>query len=613
MKKRQKNSRRQFIKDFSDTIIKYNLFETVFSSILASQTQKLWATEAANSQAIKNFLHINFAGAPPSWFFDLFLKPLSNSAFMNNSMVKNVYVVGSGNDNGGRYVDGAYRTVQHSGYNVPYLFSLNVPAPDNKTRRASDLLGHLMSFRGIDVGIPVHEAANALHQSGRFGEPTIHSPTADRANLASNKNILRSLILNGSSRSIFKSRLSYSATSYNVKRGEVNELSNLFSSLLPVKTNNSYSNIVVTNSRKVLEKIESALEALNGSSSYDLALRGNAGNSLNLLYDNTITIFDNLPIVWETLFNKYKDLIDRTFKTTYVGINDKPIGKLNAKTNELRSYLKDTNQIFANVAGNNIDLRSLFVTDRSQSDTLAARFAVIEFLMVNNLCPSISVVVPSPIRLSAKFVECKFDNSNTFDFSKNVEINNDYSTGLDQHLVGYMPGILINSMFYLSFTACLLELIAQLDTKKMFDETLIYMAGEFNRSPRDQFYDEKIKSYLPDGSGSDHSTSANVSLISGKINGLKVYGNILRDASGTGGDSDLKYRGTWGRFAPAPSTGNNSPLKIFDFWASIMKLLGYPMDQVKGLDPSRLIFNTPGDFTVKAPFNGLPENVDNKS
>lgn len=167
----------------------------------------------------------------------------------------------------------------------------------------------------------------------------------------------------------------------------------------------------------------------------------------------------------------------------------------------------------------------------------------------------------------------------------------------DQHFVGYMPGIFINSMYYLSLNCCILNLIEALKLKAFFNDTLIYLASEFNRAAR------------VDGSGADHGAPAtHVNLISGRISNFKLIGNIYKDSAGVGLGFSKSYKGTWGHGAPL---SDNASLNIVQVWASVMRVLGLsPTDLPNAVNKANLIFNGSGNFDIAA-FYANPNNRKN--
>lgn len=577
--KKNKLSRREFLANSAKSGLALAVYDTILASLVSTYSQSAMAAPAQ----FKNFIHLNMYGSPPRWMFDLILNPENKAAsFMANKQVANIYTGSS------RYTGGDYKLINYdsTGIYVPYLLGLKVPTTNGGTTKKSmvqawNILDHMIQIRGIDVLNAAHQGASNLHQAAVVGAPTLTSVTADRATTSANdptKNSLRAMVLNPNAGSLFKSDGGNAQFSYSVS-GAGNALANIFSSMRPISRENNFSANFINNSKALADKTSAALDSLDpGAKNYYRGLLDSSGNAVQILNDESIQIFSDLKSDWEEIYTRYEKLVREVLVTEFKGINDKAVGQ-NPKTNaEEALYSYSRSDVYSNQDKNKqIDVRIMLAS--ANLDAMAAQFAVTEFLVTRGICPSISL---SPVAM------------------KGLNINgSNASMSFDQHYTGIMPGICLNSLYFLSFSSCLLELIGALKAKKVFDDTLIYWNSEFNRSPRN------------DGSGSDHaSRGAHVNLISGRINQFKLLGNIYVNGAGEGADYDKTYQGTWGHGAPLD--GRKEPIKITQVWGSVMNLLGYPKSSLPNLiQKDDLIFDTPGSFTVSSPYNKKAKNINN--
>jgi hypothetical protein len=571
-------TRRKFLTDTGKMTLMLSALDTVFNSLVHSKLNSAFAQATGN---FKQFLHINFYASPPRWHYDLFLNPTNDpNLFKNGAMITNRFTGDATKYDGATYSQVQYGT---TGTYIPYLFGQNVTLGNGSSVKGWDVLNNMIAIRGIDIMNAAHTGANQLHQQAVVGAPTISSMTADRATIsAANpvQNVIRATQLNPSVVGFFKSQNGHASFRFDV-RASVNNLSNLFTALRPISTTQGFNATFVNNLGTLEDKISSAVSAMTPQTAgyYKNLLNDNAG-AIRILTDESITTFQSLATEWDALFNKYKNLLDGVLAKTVPGINDKRVGVAQTAANK-EQYSWRQGTYVGNMVSGQIDLRSML--DGAHLDLLASQFAVVEFLMVRKISPSISFI-PAAMQ--------------------NVLVNGNRMVHyFDQHSMGRMVGILVNTFYFMAFNAALLELIRVLKANNIFNDTLIYMAPEFNRSAR---------SFGPTAAGgSDHGALAgNASLISGRIANFKLIGNIYKDSAGTNTPYSYVNQGCWG--VGAPIGGSN--LNIIQVWGSVMALLGMPIPDIPNLvNKNRLIFRTAGSFAASAPFNAAPVNVVNTS
>lgn len=595
----KKLPRRKLLIDSAQFGVSLTAFQTLLNGFLASST-----ANAAMSGPFKRFIHLHQYGAPPRWQYDLFLNPMNGPNSLSSPMVTNFY----NNPSAARALTASYNLVNYNGTGkfVPYLWSQNLPRHSSGSIKAWSLLENMISIRGVDALSAGHVQAAHLHQAPAIGGRTINSLLADAAQgdpADPAVNVIRTLLLNPSVYLIFKSSAGLAATTANVAQAR-DVLTPIFSPLKSIE--NSTLDTRYKNNMGALEtEVMLALDAINPmGSKYANGVNDNAIKAKRILH-STVEAFAQLQDEGQDLVDKYSELIRRTLdhsSNPYAGINDRPIGRtLAASDSEL---LKGTHRhgdgdVLQNLVNGSVDLRSVLMgsnlqgVDEANLKELAGQFAVLEFVIKYNICPSISVGINTFRNILTKFLSAS---------GSGLRANMVH----DQHFTGYMPGIYINSMFYMSFTACLLELIRTMGPA-LFEDTLIYLAGEFGRSAHFS------------GRGSDHASgAANVSLISGRVNQFKIIGNIYKDSAGANLPAiPLKYQGNWGQGAPIhnhPQLGM-IPLSIVQLGGSVMKLLGLADAAIPNVvDKQNFIFPNVGNMNnVAAMFNGPPLNVPNAS
>jgi hypothetical protein len=267
--------------------------------------------------------------------------------------------------------------------------------------------------------------------------------------------------------------------------------------------------------------------------------------------------FGDLSVVWSSLVGKYSDLIKRSFQTKVPGLNDKPIGlPLSQRAKGDPTYtMVDMSKDYLSTTE---DLNSL-ITDQTTVVNMAESFALAEFILLNNLSDSVSLQLGSNGGINVP------------------GLNGLQAISFDQHFVGSVPGILMNNLTAVAHASCLLELISTLGPD-LWKNVVINCAGEMVRAP------------VPGGRGSDHSSSANMTIYSGAITEPIVVGNILSD----GKQYSTSNPGTWGTAGPLKEL-NNEPVQLTHAHNTAAVLLGLPAPIAAR--PSLVVMKSDGTVT----------------
>jgi hypothetical protein len=182
------------------------------------------------------------------------------------------------------------------------------------------------------------------------------------------------------------------------------------------------------------------------------------------------------------------------------------------------------------------DLRTSL--NNSEVRNLAHQMALAEFLFTKKLTTSLVLCLNPVDQLSFKAIKQDFTNLKTKSLI-------DQKTNFDSHAIGTIPNLLFNTVFYYQMNACLRELITSFKKKKIFDETLIHIASEFDREPG---YDE---------AGSHHGFAGHSSsLISGAFHGTQLIGDIINSSKNE--KTLYKSDSTWGHGANCKEFNNRN-------------------------------------------------------
>lgn len=482
------------------------LLGTLLDSVVNGLIQKAHAQSGGLNP--RTYVYIQQPGAPSRWMYDLFLTPYGNQGFQQNAGVGTRFGAV-----GGRYVNLDYSTSQVLGLNVPTFWTGNV-AGTNGNRPLSDLLRHMLQIRGVNAMNPGHIGARQLHQRPLGASQSITALPGDFS--ASNP----FKAINNATRDYqFKSRRGNSAALISNGGNLVSKLLTPFASA--ATTDFKSKKALIKNALDIAtQSIDAFARSENPAAETLVGSRQNADELIG-------RAFGDLDAQFNQMRARYAEIISATVLMPAPGANELPVGATGARNS---TYQYGDGRIV-----NNPDLRSM-IDGQTGFGAMAAQFALIEYIIKNELSRSISVSTPQPTQILVN--------------------NGRLAMIFDQHFVGGIPALYVNTIFYRALSACLLELTEQLKSVGKFDSTVIDVSGEFNRNPRN------------DRSGSDHGyLGASMALYSGLVQSPIVLGNIFNDRGGN-------YSGTWGEGAPV--TGLNTQLDIGHWGSTIAQLIGVP-------------------------------------
>lgn len=482
--KKQQMNRRQLLNWFAKsglTAAAATPFEMLLNSMVNGVINKAYAQ--ATGITPRNFVFIQLPGGPPRWTYDLFLNPrpnLNQRAFVPSAGVATGYVA-----NNGVYDQASYITTNVKGIQAPLMWSHNIPTSAGP-RPMADLLDNILALQGIHEFSDSHPIA-LVSSVSPLG--TLQSLTALSADYSSAP--IKAVASRYGGNFEFKSKFQNSFTSVN--GGNLVRVLLTPFSLGTVATHQSNKAALAAS----LNRASASLATFAASEHPGASILANdRGAAIELMTRS----FGNLDTVWNDSVTRYSNLCRDAQDhgtggvASLAGVTDMPIGT---------SGTRDTKYQYNGTIINTPDLRTNI--NRSHYD-VAQYFALTEFIIKNRLSSSVS-----------------------FTAGGMSSVIGGYNT--DEHTVGAMLSTLMNIMNWRVFSACLLELINQLKTANLFNDTVIALSGEFARSPR------------VDGSGSDHGGKAShMVFYSGAIQGPLILGRMQANYTGMGNN----YLGSWG-------------------------------------------------------------------
>jgi hypothetical protein len=483
-------NRREFLEALNKAGVCVTLWEPLcilFGTLFDGMVSKAQAAESGLPP--RKLLFIYMFGGPPRWAFDYTADPL-NSGKTNIGSLWNTF-----NSNGSV----GYRLIPITSggktYHLPPLWGHQIPRPGGGFTPMSELLKHMLVVRGLYMPPGEHELDNFLLRPvstslSLDGMVADHSKAPTPAiSLDGNQTFA-----SGTGKSIFKPSLSQTtATDTPLHRVAPNYKSQ--GDALPT---------AFVSRRDALELgIQSVLDSL---SKYAASSRPGA----QVLYEdrknaeNTLrSSVGDLTAVWNTLYTKYSTLLTRC----------------NGEVNRLIPVAipKDRSTRIGEMHPNNADLRTSIVPTTGIRN-FARNLALTEFLFTRNLCSSITTYAGGLGGIEARgYTLYTKGGENTVASSSATGIRN-WESGGDEHFTGAKASVLYNTMMYYHFATGFYELIESLKRANTFQDTVIQLASEMGRRPRD------------DLTGSEHAVQANLlTLFSGAIQEPLIVGNVQID------------------------------------------------------------------------------------
>jgi hypothetical protein len=499
-----------------------HLLESMVDGMIARAV----ADEAAPGTKPRNYVFLGLPGAPSRWQFDNILRPTADAPFVANRMIANS-VLSTTSAIAYGYNTGNF-TVGNRNWAMPPLWFANA-ATASGANPISKLAENMLIMRGCDLRQDGHPSNYTRQVLANGGGASLGGLVADR-----------------SSTSI--PALSYMpvgfASVYASERNTPNmnltgnaPLVDLLSPFAGFETYGFRSKAGVKDAvDKALSKLSDASLTNQPGAQGLFASRRSAEKLL-------VQGIKNLQDAWAGLLNKYTSIITQNVREpTVSGIFPSPVYSLG--TVDFR-WEDDSAGNAQNIIPVGTDIRAILADARILM--LAESMALTEYVLTQGLS---STVTSLSYHLHATF------NGKHFSYLH------------DQHATGVAVTTVFGSAYYRAVAGCLLELTNVLKATRLssggtlFDETVIHLAGDFNRSPRQ------------DGGGADHGFNANSTMVlSGALTGMQLVGNIYADAAPVMGYP--QYSGTWGYSAGMGYLGGRS-MTIGNVASTISDLLRVP-------------------------------------
>ncbi len=510
---KNKKNRRKFILNsgkLAGGFSAYNIYSNIFQNIIDGSIRKA----SASNNREKTYVALQFIDAPARWMWDLFLCPYTKSGFKSNPHMITKFIKNSS----GRYLEGEYAMINRKGINIPHLWQFDVPAPNGGFRKMTDLLDNMLVLQGISTNNSAHNGSIITHNMPPGSNQSMSAISSD-----AHPKIISAIGIGQNKTYRFVSTKDLSPLQL---PGDGKILDTIKKSFELDKNSN-----IFLNKKKLETSLSQVNEILNSYAKADSSKMLNhekIKKSSNSLLKKS---FDDIEGYWEPAFNKYNDLINRClFNSPIPGISDAPIGSTDVAN---RDKVDLRHKIAVNDLSTTCSHKNLInlIDQNTHAQRIAERFAALEYLLLNDLSSSISVVIQG---------------------MSNLHLGNGKYTpqSTDEHGGGALSSAYINGVFYRAVSACLLELFEQLKNKNIFQKIVFDVSGDFNRIPINTMQ------------GSNHGWEGkSVALYSGAIKGPLILGETIAD-------NDPYVKATWGK-------GNGS-VSIADLTSTIAHLLNAP-------------------------------------
>jgi hypothetical protein len=465
---------------------------------------------AKTGKEVENFyLQINLFGAPSRWQYDLSLKPTNDA-----KVEKSDYVTTSLNIKND-IVETNYKTSNINGINFAPLWQEKLSI-NGQLKSQDSIYNNMLTIRGCDMAIDGHEI-NSRKLVNPFGVG--NSLTGHMSNLSNRPYSAIQLLSKASP-------LSTTPGAYNSELG-INPIN--------IPYGDDYGKTILNFGKyeSYLKVEDRLLDMISGKQSKNRAA------VTQLLKKDLDRIYD----FYKSREKVYRKIITDNTKFSSLFTNLKGY-QFNRKAKDV-----DEDIVRASLGEYYVDGYIICQEDIKQMangldySDLAKRFAITETIIKYELSSSCLMMVPPvdgvKVHNAYKVEDMHVEKGSGRIVPKKGAKPTDYKLEFtfDPHDIGLITETIMNDQFYRLFQSCLVELVDVLKKENKFDNTLIHLTSEFDRTPR------------MDLSGSDHGYQGHTStLITGMIKGTYLTGNIYAQNP----DEDaLHYgNGTWGAGAP---------------------------------------------------------------
>ena len=515
-----KSSRRKFIVGAGAGVLSLSSIDLFTSAFLQGLVESVQAQSMEPNEKI--FLNFWLGGGIARWMWDLPLRPNGISDYyVQNIMMKNCLV----NNNGKTELD--FKLDKHGDYYINPFWQGDVPSSSGGLRPAKELLDNMLIIRGI----------SALSDGHRQNTKYVNRPGSCRFSLSGmasdhGNSFLPAIQTKGAD----FGHLAPSGTSIlNLEVGP-DVLSKMFSAFKGIRANSDFASSMLHSKIDELLKHIASQRNTKEKNSLELLLKDK---------EKTVKLFDqqfgDLTAVYDTLFQKYKNLITRSFNESSIpGIDDITIHP----ENHTRFNVDYKIPVDCTLNSG--------INTETHVDSMAHSFAIAEYCIANSITNSLTLECGAIYNITYANHYPKGKTEKAGPFTKRIV--------LDSHFLGSLSTVYFMGIYLKAYTACILEMKDFLKANNKWDKTVIYNSSEFGRNPRRE------------ESGSDHGwRGSSESIVSGMIPSLQIMGNIKADPPDhkTGG-------GHWG-VAANVSELNNRPINRGNVSSTICTMLNIPL------------------------------------
>jgi hypothetical protein len=528
--------RREFLKNaFTGAVVLYSNPLKLLFATLAEEMIRTSTAQALGISTDKKLLNFVFFGGLPRWNMDLPLIPDAASA---SKYVQNK-TVGNSIDPSGSLV---YQTCTNSVFNgiqMPILWSKSIPVPGGGKVPLANLAPNLLMAMGADFQIDSHPTCQRLQLQPIAGKPSFTGMIADRALTP-----VPSISYTG---------VESMSSCYVSSKGIPNlDLRGDNSAILTqaLSAFSGLASVSEASNATVKTALGSLFDAMGSDAGYVNPFLPTSYSQRKLTQTLMTDGFSGLSSVLSgtsSLKAKYSDLIYRSLCGTdadiFLPFELSPL---------IGDGISPKWQFEVNSSGNplyvNLDFNSCFINGTTSVSYLAASMAMAEYMFVNGYTSAANMVIGG--------VAAILDATGT---------GSQRWLGLDYHRYGAIPQMVMSIKIIRAFYACLYELTQRMktvrpssSTSSLFDQTLIQVTSDFNRSAR------------TDLTGSDHGyNGSNISWVSGMISSCDLVGNIQADTNAT-------YLGSWGKAAGVSSLTGNQTIRMGNLASTVASALEVP-------------------------------------
>ncbi len=492
----------------------FNKFTTVSTLGLLSSAGAI-ANAVSTTPKDQFYFQINMFGSPSRWYFDSILKPHAHSEFIHKNKMVSTKI-----DTTTTELKAEYQTVKFNNINAPLLW--NEKIIQNKELRIGNLFDQALIIRGCDMILDGHEAISRKLVTPFLGGESLTGRLTDYSRLP----FPTVQFLQASS------PLSSTPGAFNSKK-----------SLSPINLFERVDYFDFMFSEKMAKKLSkkeiSAIDRINKFLNI---------KKVDLKFLENLTNKDIRKLKKEYLNNvkRYQSIIRETTKSySNMDCFQKTISGL--KTNQLipslSKYPNSLDYLGAYYIQDNFiaDENLLKCLKNIKFPKLAEQFAMSELLTKHKISNTfvLMMIPPYDIKLNKLYSQdnLNIDHDNKIIKTKAKPFAKNFEFTFDTHEEGLLIDFVVNNAYFYTLSHCIHELKQFLIKEKLYNDSLIHIVSEFERTPKHNL------------AGSDHGFQEHTStLISGKFDSLHIAGNIYTNS--TSEEVLNNNNGTWGMGAP---------------------------------------------------------------